>query len=110
MTEQVQCICKPKCKCAANPNYVWVTNLKSRKTELKNKRKEKMELRSKQNLKDFASFVMKSVENAVSSEVVEINMSSWYVHPEMIQLLRDEYFIGLQQVGESCRYKFTFLV
>lgn len=110
MTEQIQCICKPKCKCAANPNYAWANKMQSRRNELTKLREQRREMESQKRDKEFIYNVLHSIESAISREEAEIELFHWSVYPDMVQKLRKEYFIGLKQVGDTSRYKFAFLL
>jgi hypothetical protein len=110
MSEQIQCICKPDCKCLANPNYAWASKMQSRRLELTKQREQKKATESKKHDQDLIDAIQSCLVHAIAKEQTEIDLGDWFLYPDMKQTLREDYFISLNQVGDSSRYKFKFLV
>ena len=84
--------------------------MQSRRIELAKKREQERESESKKRDKKLIDTVLRHVESAISNQEAEIELINWSIFPDILRTLREEYFIGLDQVGGTPRYKFTFLV
>jgi len=84
--------------------------MQSRRLELIKEREQKRATESKKLDQELIHVIQSRIVHAISKEESEIDLDVWSVYSDMQQTLREEYFIKLNQVGDSSRYKFNFLV